>query len=79
VLRIREDFFPGPRSGKLSFRIQDLTVKGRVPVGIFEKLLLEPVLRIQIILMRIRIRPLKKPDADPDLGSGSDHDLYKIL
>jgi hypothetical protein len=32
---------------------------------------LNPVLRIQIILMRIRIRPLKKPDADPDLRSGS--------
>jgi hypothetical protein len=36
------------------------------------------VLRVQIILMRIRIRPLKKPDADPFLGSGSDHALYKF-
>jgi hypothetical protein len=30
-------------------------------------------------LKRIRIRPLKKPDADPDLGSGFDQALYKIL
>jgi hypothetical protein len=33
----------------------------------------KPVLWIQVILMRIRIRPLKKP------GCRFDHALYKIL